>query len=152
MEVARVVSRGSLSRGEKWSTLGHAHNLKNWSYSLFFSFLIRGGKCESNVKFSVQNKKYHQHRRSRGELRLPLLRETIARSSPCLFSSFLWFLSALGHRRHRKKNESKKIISKPRCSYRCPNATYISAQSDVCLLYTSPSPRDKRQSRMPSSA
>ena len=23
---------------------------------------------------------------------------------------------------------------------------------DVCLLYTSPSPRDKRQSRMPSSA
>ena len=26
------------------------------------------------------------------------------------------------------------------------------AQSSVCLLYTSPSPRDKRQSRMPSSA
>ena len=25
-------------------------------------------------------------------------------------------------------------------------------KSDVCLLYTSPSPRDKRQSRMPSSA
>ena len=26
------------------------------------------------------------------------------------------------------------------------------AQSNICLLYTSPSPRDKRQSRMPSSA
>ena len=26
------------------------------------------------------------------------------------------------------------------------------AQATVCLLYTSPSPRDKRQSRMPSSA
>ena len=26
------------------------------------------------------------------------------------------------------------------------------AQTTVCLLYTSPSPRDKRQSRMPSSA
>ena len=25
-------------------------------------------------------------------------------------------------------------------------------QIDICLLYTSPSPRDKRQSRMPSSA
>ena len=25
-------------------------------------------------------------------------------------------------------------------------------QADTCLLYTSPSPRDKRQSRMPSSA
>ena len=26
------------------------------------------------------------------------------------------------------------------------------AQGNICLLYTSPSPRDKRQSRMPSSA
>ena len=26
------------------------------------------------------------------------------------------------------------------------------AMADICLLYTSPSPRDKRQSRMPSSA
>ena len=25
-------------------------------------------------------------------------------------------------------------------------------KTDICLLYTSPSPRDKRQSRMPSSA
>ena len=28
----------------------------------------------------------------------------------------------------------------------------VCAQDIVCLLYTSPSPRDKRQSRMPSSA
>ena len=28
----------------------------------------------------------------------------------------------------------------------------ITASAKVCLLYTSPSPRDKRQSRMPSSA
>ena len=28
----------------------------------------------------------------------------------------------------------------------------IDALSQICLLYTSPSPRDKRQSRMPSSA
>ena len=28
----------------------------------------------------------------------------------------------------------------------------ISEQLNICLLYTSPSPRDKRQSRMPSSA
>ena len=31
-------------------------------------------------------------------------------------------------------------------------AAIILAQNDICLLYTSPSPRDKRQSRMPSSA
>ena len=32
------------------------------------------------------------------------------------------------------------------------NARQISRLLDACLLYTSPSPRDKRQSRMPSSA
>ena len=30
--------------------------------------------------------------------------------------------------------------------------TYLNAGLPGCLLYTSPSPRDKRQSRMPSSA
>ena len=33
-----------------------------------------------------------------------------------------------------------------------PNGNVGGVQFDVCLLYTSPSPRDKRQSRMPSSA
>ena len=37
----------------------------------------------------------------------------------------------------------KKIISEPIIEKK---------QSTICLLYTSPSPRDKRQSRMPSSA
>ena len=32
------------------------------------------------------------------------------------------------------------------------NSRGIGDHGDVCLLYTSPSPRDKRQSRMPSSA
>ena len=31
-------------------------------------------------------------------------------------------------------------------------AAELAAAADACLLYTSPSPRDKRQSRMPSSA
>ena len=32
------------------------------------------------------------------------------------------------------------------------NSGTISIDGNICLLYTSPSPRDKRQSRMPSSA
>ena len=32
------------------------------------------------------------------------------------------------------------------------HSTSIDVQAGVCLLYTSPSPRDKRQARMPSSA
>eukprot|EP00827_Trimyema_finlayi_P001393 TRINITY_DN1536_c0_g1_i1.p4 TRINITY_DN1536_c0_g1~~TRINITY_DN1536_c0_g1_i1.p4 ORF type:complete len:106 (+),score=62.03 TRINITY_DN1536_c0_g1_i1:51-368(+) len=31
-------------------------------------------------------------------------------------------------------------------------STFLSSVTSTCLLYTSPSPRDKRQSRMPSSA
>ena len=32
------------------------------------------------------------------------------------------------------------------------NALSLGYDAEICLLYTSPSPRDKRQSRMPSSA
>ena len=39
------------------------------------------------------------------------------------------------------------------CIYRPPNdKKFLPSFKTVCLLYTSPSPRDKRQSRMPSSA
>ena len=31
-------------------------------------------------------------------------------------------------------------------------ARAVATEKSICLLYTSPSPRDKRQSRMPSSA
>ena len=31
-------------------------------------------------------------------------------------------------------------------------ADILDGEGNICLLYTSPSPRDKRQSRMPSSA
>ena len=49
------------------------------------------------------------------------------------------------------------VVVKPvnkRCTSRWAEGvvTGIVSRSNVCLLYTSPSPRDKRQSRMPSSA
>ena len=34
----------------------------------------------------------------------------------------------------------------------CGKITALFAESDACLLYTSPSPRDRQKSRMPSSA
>ena len=33
-----------------------------------------------------------------------------------------------------------------------PNLNNVLSQMDSCLLYTSPSPRDRQKSRMPSSA
>ena len=36
------------------------------------------------------------------------------------------------------------------CGFSGINFTYTSDVAEACLLYTSPSPRDKRQSRMPS--
>ena len=41
----------------------------------------------------------------------------------------------------------KEIVEKNGASFAFPSQSIY-----VCLLYTSPSPRDKRQSRMPSSA
>ena len=45
-------------------------------------------------------------------------------------------------------NRDKKL------SFKFNGKTYLGYEGDTlaCLLYTSPSPRDKRQSRMPSSA
>ena len=34
----------------------------------------------------------------------------------------------------------------------CPNGLQVEGRKEVCLLYTSPSPRDATLSRMPSSA
>ena len=51
---------------------------------------------------------------------------------------------------HHKKDSLSKA-EKDNC---CHNETVVIEKSDLdaCLLYTSPSPRDKRQYRMPSSA
>ena len=46
-------------------------------------------------------------------------------------------------------NFLKSSLQRPLISPENPRAIYF---NDDCLLYTSPSPRDKRQSRMPSSA
>ena len=45
------------------------------------------------------------------------------------------------------------IICKPNCAIvTTASQPFTSVLISTCLLYTSPSPRDKRQSRMPSSA
>ena len=47
------------------------------------------------------------------------------------------------------------LVGQPKARYTNVSTLFASltdAQRDTCLLYTSPSPRDKRQSRMPSSA
>ena len=50
-----------------------------------------------------------------------------------------------------EKKEEEKIISEPIIEKKQSTIQVVNG-TDICLLYTSPSPRDKRQSRMPSSA
>ena len=50
------------------------------------------------------------------------------------------------------KQEVNELTSRDRIEQIAGNAGLTSQQDNICLLYTSPSPRDKRQSRMPSSA
>ena len=54
----------------------------------------------------------------------------------------------------RQKNDTVEAIPQSVSVYNRDNFALAQADTvgDVCLLYTSPSPRDKRQSRMPSSA
>ena len=39
-----------------------------------------------------------------------------------------------------------------KCTQLCQLLQLVNIQFDICLLYTSPSPRDRQKSRMPSSA
>ena len=53
----------------------------------------------------------------------------------------------------KRKNQIKKDPCIDPTPKEIPVESLITAwQDEICLLYTSPSPRDKRQSRMPSSA
>ena len=52
-----------------------------------------------------------------------------------------------GIRKNKSKPDLALIYSKVPCA-----AAAVYTQNLVCLLYTSPSPRDMRRSRMPSSA
>ena len=63
----------------------------------------------------------------------PILREKLAH----LFASILWFEDS----QHYLVTPAEKL------AIEVEDAPFL-----ICLLYTSPSPRDKRQSRMPSSA
>ena len=50
-----------------------------------------------------------------------------------------------------RRSEGEQMWIVPRTAILSANEKEL-AMADSCLLYTSPSPRDKRQSRMPSSA
>ena len=58
-------------------------------------------------------------------------------------------LRACGDATHCRQ---RKIIADLVRAHEVHDIFMICVEPEVCLLYTSPSPRDKRQSRMPSSA
>ena len=55
---------------------------------------------------------------------------------------------------HIKSLNTKEVMTKKAGPAIVVNMTYVVADeaADYCLLYTSPSPRDRQKSRMPSSA
>ena len=85
------------------------------------------------------------------------MRETLT-SSPELFSDISWNLLLLGEETAKKWDHSEFNIEHIIHTLFTSSEFFafiekLSIDQDtVCLLYTSPSPRDKRQSRMPSSA
>ena len=72
-------------------------------------------------------------------------------SNAVLYCSFASVKTTLGH----SEGDEALIVPDEKITWSGPPGVIeLSSKSDVqlCLLYTSPSPRDKRQSRMPSSA
>ena len=69
------------------------------------------------------------------------------------FYEQLWnyYISNRGKIRSRYNDLTKKFLAYNDRNEN-PDAFLRTPQFEACLLYTSPSPRDKRQSRMPSSA
>ena len=59
---------------------------------------------------------------------------------------------ALLHGSIELEPNAKSVVVKGRSSSDDEHSAFVSPSTRYCLLYTSPSPRDKRQSRMPSSA
>ena len=77
----------------------------------------------------------------------------------CLTNKFSLFKGIIMKHIHLKnpamklnKQEAARLIEYARESYFKHLRLYEFVFNNNCLLYTSPSPRDKRQSRMPSSA
>ena len=60
--------------------------------------------------------------------------------------------TALTARAFLRKYQSTQKKTSEKCSQDCLTALWLVAETKDCLLYTSPSPRDRTRSRMPSSA
>ena len=71
-----------------------------------------------------------------------------------IVAGFLVLIGARVVRRRRKRDLESAVLSTkaPRLQLRLKDFVAAFVLFGICLLYTSPSPRDKRQSRMPSSA
>ena len=70
----------------------------------------------------------------------------ITETSEYHFLAWKTVCKKIGYDLTRKKNEKLKGVNRNKC------LDLIMEWGKICLLYTSPSPRDMRRSRMPSSA
>ena len=68
-----------------------------------------------------------------------------------LFPTYFWKLKVPNHQYIKDKYLQIFIDGYEKDIYTIPEG-WVTHKCHTCLLYTSPSPRDKRQSRMPSSA
>ena len=70
-------------------------------------------------------------------------------------SNFVFYTKVKDHEQLKKKLLPQIYANESGITYKGEyqdSITNYFEENNICLLYTSPSPRDKRQSRMPSSA
>ena len=69
-----------------------------------------------------------------------------------IFNEFIGRITRIHDRDSRMRDPGRRYEPRSESIPRSVSRYRAKSEGNICLLYTSPSPRDKRQSRMPSSA
>ena len=80
------------------------------------------------------------------------LKNRLFRSSSKISEGLDAIVADGGEEENPLNDENKILLSEDNDSFLSSETLNTEPEPEPCLLYTSPSPRDKRQSRMPSSA
>ena len=127
----------ALSKNEEFKNLLKQKKITNKYVSIFFGKLLNKDKKRLNISFVTKKKIGNAVKRNKIKRRLRnVMNEAVKKIEINFDYSFLVIAKS------SMLNNEYKIIKE----------TLFQDFAKICLLYTSPSPRDMRRSRMPSSA
>ena len=108
--------------------------------------LLRKMLCDEVKEFNIVNKNIHHKINSDGN---SIMKKKIIYDRMLSNGEDEAFITLKDHKANFQNNPKVRLLNPAKNEIGCISKSIL---DKICLLYTSPSPRDKRQSRMPSSA